>query len=152
MTSHQPTRACPHRLCQPLHGVTAIAALAFLIGAAASDPAVILLLMLFGFLAAVAIYRLLHKQTMTESVHEAIEGRVRYEVRPGWATAAATIDALLAVATVAFFVVSCLTWTGEAASDAISRSGLAVALLGSLAVTVIDQVLHRKAIRVVEAP
>jgi uncharacterized membrane protein len=151
MTDHQPTRACPHRLCSLLHGTTAIAGLALFAGAAATDPTVILLLLAFGLLIAVAVYRLLHKQTMTESVHEALEGRVRYEARPGWATAAATVDALLAAMTVTFFIISCLTWEDGAADSPISRSGLAVALLCGVAVTVIDQSLHRKAIRIVEA-
>ncbi|MFE2486034.1 hypothetical protein ACFXGR_22590 [Streptomyces mirabilis] len=152
MTDHQPTRACPHRLCGLLHGITAIAGLGLFIGAAATDPTVILLLLAVGLLIAAAVYRLLHKQTMTESVHEAIEGRVRYEVRSGWATAAVTIDAILAAGTVAFFVVSCLTWQDGASDSPVSRSALAVALLGGVAVTVTDQLLHRKAIRIVEAP
>jgi hypothetical protein len=150
MTDHEPTRACPHRFCGTLHGINAIAALSFFAAIASSNPTVILLLLVISTLVAVAVYRLLHKQTMIESAHEAVEGRVRYEVHPGWATAAVGIDALLAAANVTLFTIACLAWQDDGPSGTFSRTDVAVVLLCGVTVTVIDQLLHRKAIRIVE--
>lgn len=150
MTDHRPSRFCPHRFCRPLHGITAIAGLAF-ICAAASDEPVLLLIMIVSGLFAVAIYRIVHKQTMTESVHEEVDGQVRYEARPAWARAAAASDAVLAAATVTIFVLSCVTWQSDASDAATSRIGVGVALAVGVAVTVGIELLHRKAVIVQKA-
>lgn len=151
MKTHQPSRICPHRFCGPLHVSAGIGGLAF-VAAAAVDRPMLLLVMLVGALASAAIYRLVHRQTMTDSVREAADGHVRYEVRPAWARAAAAVDAVLAAAIVGSFVYSCLSWQSDAGDDAVSRTSLALALLAGVAVTVVDEMLHRKAIRIAGTP
>lgn len=145
MTDHRPTRFCPHRFCRPLHGVTAIAGVAFICAAAADEP-VVLLIMVVSILFAVAVYRLVHKQTLTESIDEELGGRVQYEARPAWARAAAASDAVLAAAMVVIFVISCVTWRSDAPDAATSQVGVGVALFAGVAVTAVVELLHRKAI------
>lgn len=148
MTAHEPSRICPHRLCRPLHGISAIGGLAF-VAAAAVDKPYLLLIFAIATLISAAVYRMAHKQTVTDSVQEAVDGQARFEVQRGWANAAATADAILAAGIITCFVIACLTWQGIGDSEPASRTAIIVALLAGAAVTIISEMLHRKALRVV---
>lgn len=147
MTKHEPTRACPHRLCRPLHGIAAIGGLAFIAAAAADEP-YLLLILVVGALFSAAIYRIVHKQTMADSVREAVDGHVHFEVRARWANAAATVDGILAVVIVTCFIIACITWQGGD-SGPVSRTAIVVALIVGAAFTAFNETLHRKAVRIV---
>lgn len=147
MSDHEPTRMCPHRLCRPLHGISAIGGLAF-IAAAAIDKPYLLLIFAVSALLAAAVYRIVHKQTMGDTVREAVDGHVRFEVQRRWANAAATADGILATGIVTCFAIACLTWQGGD-SDPASRTTIIAALLAGAALTAVSETLHRKAIKVV---
>lgn len=147
MSAHEPTRMCPHPLCRPLHGISAIGGLAF-IAAAAIDKPYLLLIFAVSALLAAAVYRIVHKQTMGDTVREAVDGKVHFEVQRRWANAAATADGILATGIVTCFAIACLTWQGGDSAPA-SRTTIIAALLAGAALTAVSETLHRKAIKVV---
>ena len=147
MTTFRPTRACPHPLCRPLHAIAAAGVLLVATAVAPVSPW-LLGLLLVSALFSVAIYQLVHRQTMVASINEEIHRTVTVTARPGWARAAAAMDAAL---TLLVLVVLASVLADRSSSSWVlppSPITLLASVAGGVVVTAIGEGLHRMAVRI----
>ncbi|MCX4885929.1 hypothetical protein [Streptomyces sp. NBC_00847] len=147
MTDFRPTRTCPHRLCKPLHGITALAGLVFLSAMAADQPWLIALFVIGGLLS-FAVYQLVHRQTMVDTARQELAGAVTVTVRTGWARAAAALDGAYVLAMLAMCASALRAQSTDAWSPPNTQAGLLAPLGIAVALMVLTEVLHKNAVRV----
>ncbi|MGW0837117.1 hypothetical protein [Streptomyces prunicolor] len=146
MTTHRPTRTCPHPLCRPLHAIAATGSLLVAAAVAPHGPWIIGILVIGGLFSA-AIYQLVHRQTMVASIKEELHQTVTITARPAWARAAAIVDAIWTVIVLAMLA---SVLADQTASDWGTPSR--ITLLASVAVGVVltatTEGLHRRAVHI----
>lgn len=147
MTTYRPTRACPHPLCRPLHA-TATAGVLLTASAVAPISPWFLGLLLVGALFSVAIYQLVHRQTMTASIKEEIHQTVTVTARPAWARAAAALDAVLTVLILVLLAVVLTNRSDSSWGASPSPNTLLAGVAGGVVITAIGEGLHRLAVRI----
>ncbi|MFD9443354.1 hypothetical protein [Streptomyces sp. NPDC060001] len=150
MSDFRPTRTCPHRLCRPLHFTAAVAGLVVLISLGPVQPWLIGL-SLVGLLFSIGIYQLVHRQTMVDTVREEVAKTATITVRSGWARAAAAMDALFAMVFLFMCVSIFQTRLDQAWEPPASNTGWMTSVGGGVALTLLFEVLHRRAVRITPA-